>query len=214
MLHQTICADLPSVTSSPESESGAMLCDKLDGQMIGRSGQEVAHANLSARQAKEMDLMTRGTYGQHSIGSSKNAALSSSLASRLQAKTGSAGSTLFNLTWKQRITPRQHSIYALRASALRTSGSGYSGWPTPRTCKTGHTKGNPARALRHRSRLEDAIFLLLNCQERIRSGAKLTGCVGLTDFSTQLNPEHCRWLMGIPKEWAELAPMETPSFRK
>jgi hypothetical protein len=51
----------------------------------------------------------------------------------LQAKTASAGSTLYKLTWKQRDTPSQQKIYALRASALRTSdsASGSSGWPTP-----------------------------------------------------------------------------------
>jgi hypothetical protein len=49
------------------------------------------------------------------------------------------GSTLFKLTWKQRDTPAQRLIYALRASVLRTSGkdSGLSpcdpkkSWPTP-----------------------------------------------------------------------------------
>jgi hypothetical protein len=55
------------------------------------------------------------------------------LESKLQAKTASVGSTLYKLTWKQRDTPSQLKISALRASALRTSdnASGSSGWPTP-----------------------------------------------------------------------------------
>jgi len=41
------------------------------------------------------------------------------------------GSTLFTLTWKLRVTPSGRSIYALRASGRRTSGSDCSSWPTP-----------------------------------------------------------------------------------
>lgn len=46
------------------------------------------------------------------------------------------GSTLFNLTWKERATPSGRRICALRASARRTSGSGsgsspQTGWATP-----------------------------------------------------------------------------------
>ena len=45
------------------------------------------------------------------------------------------GSTLFALTWKERATPSGLRICALRASGLRTSGSGCSsvpsGWPAP-----------------------------------------------------------------------------------
>jgi hypothetical protein len=49
----------------------------------------------------------------------------------LQARTGSLGSTLYKLTWKNRITPAQQPISALRASALRISDSDYIGWQTP-----------------------------------------------------------------------------------
>lgn len=101
----------------------------------GVSGPAAAPANLSARQAKEAGLLTSGTYGLRSTISSESADLMSSLASRLQAATASLGSTLYKLTWKQRTTPAGRSIYALRASARRTSdsdsGSPSSGWPTP-----------------------------------------------------------------------------------
>lgn len=211
MLHQVICEDLPSTTSSPALESGATHCARQDGPTANQSGQAHARANLSARQAKEMGLLTSGTYGQRSSISLSNSSLTLSLGSKLRMETDSLGSTLYKMTWKERITPQQHSIYALRASGLRISDSDFTGWPTPRTCKTGHTKGNPARALRHRSRLEDAIFLLLNSQEKqMASGQVVNGCVGLTDVTTQLSPEHCRWLMGLPKEWGELAATETP----
>lgn len=117
-------------TFSPESESGVMPPEEPDGPTPGLSGPRVSHASLSARQAKEQGLLTSGTYGRRVCTSSASAALQSSLASRLQARTVLLGSTLFNLTWKQRVTPSRRSISALRASALRTSGSGCTSVPT------------------------------------------------------------------------------------
>lgn len=90
-----------------------------------------AHANLSARQAKELGLLTSGIYGRRGSGSSSSAALQQYLASRLPALTRSSGSTLFNLTWKERVTPSGLRICALRASVPRTSGSGFGSRPTP-----------------------------------------------------------------------------------
>ena len=86
--------------------------------------------------------MTSGTSGRTGTISSASAALQSSLASRLQARTASAGSTLYTLTWKQRATPSGLLICALRASARRTSdsASGLLGWPTPKA--TDGPKGN------------------------------------------------------------------------
>jgi hypothetical protein len=42
-----------------------------------------------------------------------------------------SGSPLFAMTWKQWDMPAGPPICALRASALRTSGKGFIGWPTP-----------------------------------------------------------------------------------
>jgi len=122
---------IPSVTSLQASESGAGRCDLPDGLTTDQSGLDHAHANLSARQAKVLGLMTSGTYGPRSTGSSASAALQSSLANKLQARTVSLGSTLYRLTWKDRVTPAQHPICALRASVRRTSDSDSTGWPTP-----------------------------------------------------------------------------------
>ena len=72
-----------------------------------------------------------GTFGQSGRRSSASAALQWSLENRLRLLTDSTGSTLFTLTWKKRATPLGLPICALRASAPRTSGSGFSSWPTP-----------------------------------------------------------------------------------
>lgn len=136
MYYQASLLDIPNAISSPELASGVTPSDKPDGQTIDQPGQEVALASLSARQAKEAGLTTSGTYGRPSTGSSASVDLMLSLASRLRQRTDLLGSTLFKLTWKQRGTPLGRSIYALRASAHRTSGSGFSSWPSPLANKT------------------------------------------------------------------------------
>src|SRR5262249_54532936 len=57
--------------------------------------------------------------------------LSRSLANRLRLMTDSVGSTMFVLTWKDRLTPSGRLIPALRASGRRTSDKGCTSWPTP-----------------------------------------------------------------------------------
>ncbi len=120
-------SDTHSATSSPGSASGPTRSAEQDGQMTAPSGPVPAHVSLSARQAKEQGLLTSGTYGRTSTGLLKTAALQSSLASRLRARTDLAGSTLYKLTWKDRATPAGRSIPALRASARRISDSGSTG---------------------------------------------------------------------------------------
>jgi hypothetical protein len=146
MLFQLTFLDILSATSSPGSVSGPTPCAAPGGLMADQSGQEVARANLSARQAKAAGLLMSGTYGQPSTILFESVSLQRSLASRLQAKTALLGSTLYRLTWKHRATPAGRLISALRASARRTSvkdcGGLLNGWsaPTARDWKDG---GNP-----------------------------------------------------------------------
>ena len=120
-----------SAISSRESASGPMPFGAPAGQMIDLFGPVVVRANLSPRQAKELRLMTSGTSGLPGTGSSKSAALQQSLASRLQARMQSLGSTLFRLTWKPWALPSGRSLSRLRASVLRTSATEPTSWPTP-----------------------------------------------------------------------------------
>lgn len=123
-------------TSSPASADGRSRSASPDGPTTAPSGPGAARANRSARQASEAGLLMSGTSGRTGSTSSASAGLQSSLASRLRARTASVGSTLYRLTWKDRATPAGRRICALRASVLRTSGSGFglwpSGWPTPK----------------------------------------------------------------------------------
>jgi hypothetical protein len=124
--------DSCSVTSSPESACGVMPCAAPAGPMTDLFGQALAPANPSPPLARAMSSQMRATYGRLGSGSSESAALSLSLASRLQERTRSLGSTMYRLTWKARRTPSGRSIPALRGSVLPTSGNGFFGWPTPR----------------------------------------------------------------------------------
>ena len=150
-----------SATSSQALAFGPMPSGLPDGVTTDLFGLVPVRANLSARQAKELGLMTSGTCGPISITSSKSAALQSSLESRLQARTQTLGSTLYAMTWKPWVTPSGRSRSRLRASVRRTSETGFTGWPTPQTSdSTGG--GQAARAMgetRHGSNLNDFVML-------------------------------------------------------
>lgn len=128
--------DSRSATSLPGSGCGHTPLDKQGGMTTEQYGQEVAHANLSPRQANQMGLLTSGTFGLRSSISSRSANLTSCLVNRLKQQLSTLGSTLYKLTWKELVTPQGRSVSLLRASVLRTSEAGCTGWPTPKVSDT------------------------------------------------------------------------------
>ena len=122
-----------SAISSPASGSGATRSGKPVGPIPILFGPDPAPASPSARQGRKADLMTPAISGPTGSGSSESLALTQSLGNRLRVKTASIGSTLFRLTWKERVTPLGRRISALRASVLRTYDSDSTSWATPAT---------------------------------------------------------------------------------
>ena len=133
--------DTPSATSSQASGAGPWPSDSQDGLMTDLSGPAAAPASLSASQAKDMGWLTSGTYGR--IGSILygRSDLQLSLVNRLKQRLPTGGSTLFKMTWKEKVTPSRQSVSLLRASGLRISDSGSGSWPTP--CQQDGPNGGP-----------------------------------------------------------------------
>lgn len=200
----TICTDIRSAISSPVSVSGPTRFAAPAGQMIDLFGQVPVLANLSARQAKELRLMTSGTYGQPSTISSKSGALQRSLESKLQARLSTLGSTLYTLTWKPWVTPSGVSRLRQRGRAHQISGSGITGWLTPRA--RGDAGGQ-------RWKTGD----MRNLEDQARMYGLLRGLTVTEVSAMSLSAAFCRRLMGIPPEWcacAVTAIQSMPSKRK
>lgn len=126
-----------SAISLLELAYGRTPSEELPCRMTTRFGREAVPANLSARQAKESGWMTSGTYGPPGSTSSGSRALNSSLANRLRRRLTTAGSTLFNQTWKEKVTPSGTRVYRLAASVRRISDNACGSWPTPRAAEQG-----------------------------------------------------------------------------
>lgn len=160
MYGQAISTDSRSAISSRALVSGRTRSGKPDGRTTDRCGPDHAPASHLAARANGKASKTRATSGRSGSISFASAALASSLASKLQARTVSAGGTLYRVTWKERITPAQRLIYACRASVVRTSASGFTGWPTPQTADgSGGGQAKRASTERHGSNLNDFAML-------------------------------------------------------
>lgn len=147
------CQDTRSATSLQESESGPMHSEKQGSMTTKQSGQGHVRANLSARQAKAKGMLTSGTYGRRFSISSNSVALQLSLANKLKEQLSTAGSILYNLTWKVLDTPSGLRGCLLRASVRRTLEVDYSGWVTPTTRDWKDTPGMATKQ-GNRSRLD------------------------------------------------------------
>lgn len=117
----------PKRISSAALEDGPTPSDSPDGLTTGPSGPAVVHANPSPPQERDSAKKTSATSGPSSDASSRSLDLQRSSESRLRALLEGTGSPLYDLTCKRWTMLSGPSIFAVRASARRTSGSGCSG---------------------------------------------------------------------------------------
>jgi len=122
----------PNAISSPESAAGRTHCPLLDGQQTDRSGPDHAPVSLSVQQASDVAQTTNDIYGRSFAALSRSAHLQQFLESRLHHLLAANGSPEYALIWKHWDMESGQPICALRASVRRTSGNGFTGWPSPR----------------------------------------------------------------------------------
>lgn len=139
MSAQVILTDLFSVISSPVLAAGVTPCALPDGPRIDLFGRAVAPASPLAQPVSGGALPTSAISGLSGSTSFASADLTLSLVNRLKQRLTTDGSTLFKLTWREKVTPAGRLVYRLAASGRRTSDNDSGSWPTPNTMEGGQT---------------------------------------------------------------------------
>ncbi len=137
MLNQKTSQDSHNVTSSLVSVVGHTHCALQESPMISRAGQEAHRASHSASPVNNSDSLMKDTSRQPLCASLTSANLQSSLANKLRQRLESTGSTIYSMSWKDKVTPAGRQYCQRVASVPRTKeidySLGQSWWYTPTT---------------------------------------------------------------------------------
>lgn len=139
-----------SAISLPESAAGPTPSDLPDGPTTAPSGPAPVPVSRFRARASKRAMPTTDTSGPLFTNSSPSADLQRSLENRLRQNLDVNGSPEYALTWKMHDMPSGPPICALRASGRRTSGKGFSGWPTPMSTERTSSPETMAKRLAYR----------------------------------------------------------------
>lgn len=150
------------LTASP---SGTTAFAELAGRTTQKSGAGVVPVKVFRTPARGKASTTSVISGRSGYDSSESAALQSSLESKLVEQLSMAGSTLFRLTWKRRVTPSGRRYLERQVLEHLTSGNAFGSWPSPctpnggRTCSTEvmDATGKLKDGRKHSASLEHAV---------------------------------------------------------
>ena len=138
MLNQKTSQDSPNVISSLVSAVGHTPCALQEFPTTTRAGQEAHLANHSAQLVSNSDSLTKGISRQPLCASLTSASLQSSLANKLRQRLENTGSTIYSLSWKDKVTPAGRQYCQRAASAPRTKETGCSLVPWATATTRGH----------------------------------------------------------------------------
>jgi hypothetical protein len=174
MSDQMNLLDMIAATSLQESGAGKLPSRSQNlavGDSVVHCGLVVAHASLSARQAKALGLMTHVTSGQRGSGSLASVSLAQFTGSRLQTQLPKAGWMMSRMTWKAKVTPSGRQLSQLAVSVRPTKEIDCGLWPTPQTnAQSGGITATP-----------DAVYRIQNNIKNRKTGQPMQ--IKLTDFA-------------------------------
>jgi hypothetical protein len=169
-----------------------------DGPRTDLFGRAVAPASPSAQPVPGGALQTSAISGPLGSISSASADLTLSLVSKLKQRLTTDGSTLFKLTWREKVTPAGRLVYRLAASGRRTSDNDSGLWQTPKALdgvfSTPRTTGRPMHRATHLQ--TQTIALLTNADPTLASWVSPRAQDGERGGSMS---EAMKWAVGAPR---------------
>lgn len=143
-----IWKDSHSVTSSPELAGGATHCSLPESPQQLRCGRDRRRASHSASQVSSSDSLTSDTLPPSLCASLTSADLQFFLGNRLRQQLENTGSTIYSLSWKDKVTPAGRPYCQRAASVPRTKEIDCSlvPWPTATTIDNNQVAGQGAAA--------------------------------------------------------------------